>query len=312
MALSADTNPNYIAFLPSVVDHWKANGLEPVVALVAGTNENVDILVATIRAFAEVRVLRVADDPRLPQGHVAKLARACLATQFGNDVVTIVDIDYCLIWFKQWSVHLACVPENGVLGLGHNRHEGAKDSGKFPMHLTTARSSAFARFLNPHESFKTWLATFRNVKVFDNSESPHGAFGSFSDESLFRVLLSKSLVPVVWVNTPATWKRIDRAQRHAVGTAELAAAADVFPNRPFDDCHTHAKRLQAAHRFLKIERVQRDVWFVDTLIGLGLRERDWGKAQCHAMLSLRNCTLVTDRQQRAHTWLGHPLWGRLW
>ena len=34
VALSSDTNPNYLAFLPSVVDHWKSYGLEPVVALV--------------------------------------------------------------------------------------------------------------------------------------------------------------------------------------------------------------------------------------------------------------------------------------
>lgn len=287
VVLSSDTNPNYLAFLPSAVDHWKSHGVEPVVALVVGTDENVDALVTSIQAFVEVRILRLEKDPRLPKGHAAKLARGYLATQFGDDVVTIVDIDYYLIRFEEWAAHLACVPENGVLGLGYNRYSGTQDEGKFPMYLTTARSSTFARFLKPQPRFQTWVATFQQARVFDNKESPYGTYGSFSDESLFRVLLSQTPVPVVWIDTPTTWKRIDRSERHPVTLRELSSASDVFPNRPLGDCSTYTTRLRPVHRALKIENPQRDTEFLESMTKLQMR--DWGESKYRAVASLKGC-----------------------
>lgn len=60
------------------------------------------------------------------------------------------------------------------------------------------------RFLNPDGlQFEAWFPTFRGVKVFDMKESPYATYGDFSDESLFRALLSGTPgIPVIWVDTP--------------------------------------------------------------------------------------------------------------
>lgn len=97
----------------------KAHGLEPVVALIESNPAPAHPMTSEIAKMAEVRVFRAPTG--LPDGHVGKLARAYFATMFGDDVVSIVDIDFYLLWFREWSAHLACVPENGILALGYNR-----------------------------------------------------------------------------------------------------------------------------------------------------------------------------------------------
>ena len=71
-----------------------------------------DSVVQTIQSSMDVdiRVLKLDLDNNLPVGHAAKLARGFIATQFDMDVVTIVDIDYYLMWFDKWSAHLRCIP----------------------------------------------------------------------------------------------------------------------------------------------------------------------------------------------------------
>ena len=49
--------------------------------------------------------------------------------------------------------------------------------------------------------------------------------------------------PVVWVDVPTTWVRIDRRRHGALSAAVLADAADVFPNRPLANCRTYKQRL---------------------------------------------------------------------
>ena len=116
-----------------------------------------------------------------PKGHAAKLARAFMATKFGDDVVTIVDIDYYLLWFDKWSAHLQCTPQDGLMTLGYNMYVGGPDEGKYPMYLGTARSSTFAHFLNPTgiTDFNMWLHEFKGSKVFDTKESPFNSWGIF-------------------------------------------------------------------------------------------------------------------------------------
>ena len=140
VTLSSDTNGNYLTFLPSAIDHWRSYGLEPVVAVIASHNEDVTAILSEIEPYGvEIRVLRSPDDSSIPQGHAGKLARAFLATQYGDDLVTIVDIDFYLVWFNEWSSHLDCIPEDAVFGLGYNRYTGGKDEGKWPMKTTFSR-----------------------------------------------------------------------------------------------------------------------------------------------------------------------------
>jgi hypothetical protein len=297
VVISSDTNTNYLAFAPSVVAHWKRRGIEVSLGLVitkADSKAKVDGLVRAMKEATEmdIRVLPIEGKIGLPTGHAAKLARAFMATQFDDDdVVTIMDIDYYLLWFEQWSAHLKCTPEDGLLALGYNRYGGTVDEGKYPMYLGTAKSSVFSKFLNPDReaSFETWIQRFKDIHVFDSKESPFSHWGQFSDESLFRALLSRSPLPTVWVNTPTSWKRIDRAHSHPVSNSELSIAADVFPNRPLDVCKTYNERLRPVHRFLGIEDPNREKNFINALIELNVQNRDWGQGRFKKTSTLENC-----------------------
>jgi hypothetical protein len=225
-------------------------------------------------------------------GHAAKLARGFLATQFGDDLVTIVDIDYYLLWFERWAAHLKCTPIDGLLTLGYNMYHGTESQGKYPMYLGTARSSTFARFLNPGQItiYDKWIRQFKGMRVFDDSESPYKEYGHFSDESLFRALLSKNSPPVTWVNRPSSWKRIDRSKRHPVTKRELDKSSDVFPNRPLGDCSTYFFRTAPVLKYIGIWNASRDANFIERLQLLNLKSRDWGQKRYKDVKSLYECS----------------------
>ena len=294
IVISSDLNPNYLSFLPSAVSHWKKRGLEVSVALVVKSGDTtVNSVVKVIKTAVDVdiRVLTLATDNNVPTGHAAKIARGFLATQFDTDVVTIIDIDYYLLWFDQWAAHMSCTPEDGLLALGYNVYHGSKDEGKYPMYLGTARSTTFAKFLNPtHEKdFDKWIKQFKNIRVYDVHESPFGVYGTFSDESLFRALLSRINPPVVWVNRPNTWKRINRQHTWDVTNEEISKSSDVFPNRPLSNCNTYFTRAVPVYKYLGILNISRDADFIEKFIKMELKNRDWAQKKFTPIQSLYEC-----------------------
>jgi len=294
--ISTDLNPNYLAFLPSAFAHWEKHGLQVTVALVVSSDDErkdsvVDAILSAVKV--DIRVLTIDQDPSLPVDHAAKLARGFLATQFGDDVVTIVDIDYYLLWFDEWLAHLKCTPNNGLLTLGYNLYWGTKDEGKYPMYLGTAQSTTFAQFLNPERltTFDAWIKKFRGIHVFDDHEDPYSEFGSFSDESLFRALLSRNnnAPPVVCVNRPMSWTRIDRQQEHPITLEEVCVSSDVFPNRPLSNCITYFTSALKIYEYLNISNPTRDADFVEALRVLKLQTRYWAKPEFEDIQSLYEC-----------------------
>ena len=280
---SANLNAGYLGFVPSVSDHWRKHGLHPSLALVAHAKNSRTIrqLVGPLKRMATVTVFNIPSNLHgIPEGHVGKLARAYLATTFGNEVVTIVDVDYYLIWFPEWKRHFDCVPATAIFGRGFNMYASSPDEGKFPMYLTTALSSTFKSFLNPDDkSFPDWLSDFRGMRHFDAKEDPFGSYGTFSDESLFRALLFRRPTTVFGVDHPKSWYRIDRAYTAPLQPDELASASDVFPNRPIFDCTTFTARTERVHKFLRIHNPERELRFFNLLVKLGIEHKEWGGTQ---------------------------------
>lgn len=285
---SADTNTNYLGFLPSVAEHWERRGLTVVLALV--TDDNL-----TVPLPESVVVHRLKIPPGVDKGHAAKLARLFVASRL-DGLVTIVDIDYYLVWFRQWTSHFGCVDlgRSTLVSLGYNRYKGTPDEGKFPMYLTTATGATFRKVVGDVVDFADWIRGYRGRRVFDAKESPYGTYGTFSDESLLRSELATSSVVVVWINTPSSWRRIDRAQTHPIKTSELSKCADVFPNRPIDNCQIYKTRLLPVHRFLGIDNTARDSLFVRELRRVQMSSRDWGSSR--------------HRQTRTLDCLGRVVW----
>jgi hypothetical protein len=57
-----------------------------------------------LQKYGEVVVLKAVNNPDVPLGHQAKLARSFLATTFPDDVVTVGDLDHYLFqpeWVKE-------------------------------------------------------------------------------------------------------------------------------------------------------------------------------------------------------------------
>ncbi len=291
---SSDTNTNYLGFLPSVTDHWKSRGMTLVLALVLDVDEKVPPLPDGII------VHRLVVPPGVDKGHAAKLARLYMASRLSG-LVTIVDIDYYLMWFDDWVSHFGCteIDTDGMVGLGYNRYSGTPDQGKFPMYLTTARGSTFTRVVGDNANFSGWISKYRRMRVFDTKESPYGSYGTFSDESLLRAELSTANIPVTWITTPSTWRRIDRSQSRPLTRRDLVRSADVFPNRPIDNCKTYKGRLEPVHRFLGISNPARDAMFLDTLRHHNIRSREWGSKSSRTTSSLTACL-------GRLTWTGGP------
>ena len=291
IVISTDLNPNYLEFLPSSVLHWSKLGAKVSVAVVVTENQHIPetLLKSLNNMDIDLHILQLSVDGNLPVGHAGKIARSFLATRFGNQVVTIVDIDYYLIWADEWKANFMCAPEDALLTLGYNRYIGTDQEGKYPMYLSTARSSTFAKFLNPSGSsdFNSWIQQFRGLRIFDHKETPFSKYGTFSDESLFRAALSLVNIAVVAIKTPSIWQRIDRRFRSPVTLGQLQLAADVFPNRPLHDCKMYVSRTMVVHEYLGILDPYRDATFVEML--QGFKFRDWAQVRYQPTLSLEEC-----------------------
>lgn len=200
--------------------------------------------------------------------------------------MTIVDLDYYLLWFDAFREHLFCTPKDGILSVGYNRYVGTVDEDKFPIYLMTGVSSVLAQFINPAQlSFERWIVSLEHFRSFDQHESPFGLrYGSFSDESLFRALLSKYALrsgghpKMVWIATPKTWKRVHRGVTEPLGDLN-DTYADVFPKRPLSNCTLYADRLLPVHRKLSTVDPQRDADFLDFLRHLKVHSQEWGSAK---------------------------------
>ena len=301
VVLSADENPNYLAFWPSVSKMWQQFGAVPVLALVSVKEENDIEVLALLKRYGEVVVLKAIDDAQVPLGHQAKLARSFVASMYPDDVVTVGDLDHYVFhpdWIKQ--AVLSCGKPHQLVGVGWNlywdyvvRTKEKALRGKYPMYFSTGRGRTFASFLNPaNHSFPEFIAGLKGLAVFEKNENPYQSYGGdhgFSDESVFRALLHKAFGEqkhphIVWVTKKNT-KRIDRASRadiRGLSKAAMQPYFDVFPNRPLHDCTTYTQRLLPVHRYLNIANPGREAAFLQACKDAGLKSKDWTCVGCNS------------------------------
>ena len=220
--ISSDKNINYLAFIPSISQHWQKHNILVNLALVGNYDTELN---TELQKY--VNVTFFPSIINVPDGHTAKLARSYLASQFESDLVTIVDIDFYLLQFNEWREQLKCAPISSLFTLGWNMYKETEDEGKTPMYLSTAISKTFADFLGTSFlNFETWVETLQNIHVFDKKENPYQEYGKFSDESLFRAKLANKSIYVVWMNRPNFFTRIDRKHTTSVSSDEVNCAGE--------------------------------------------------------------------------------------
>jgi len=182
----------YIEFVPSCYQMWKKY-LDCIYVLAFITDrDKSDPLVKRVSEFCDELYLFKPIDG-IHTGIQAKTIRMWLATQFGEDVCTLTDIDQYLFDYK-WLME--CIKpafeDHKFVAIGHDVYYGTKDEGKFPMYYTSGSSSLFKRIINHEEidNFVNWFNRFREIKdPIDNKETIGPVFSDFSDESLLRYLI---------------------------------------------------------------------------------------------------------------------------
>ena len=184
----------YIEFVPSTYQMWKKN-LECVYILCFVTNRDKDDpLVKRLRQFCDELYL-FKPVINVHTGIQAKVIRMWMASQFGENICTLTDIDQYLFdfnWLKQ--VINPAFDQGKFVEIGHNAYWETNENGKFPMYYTTSPSDIFNKIINPKKlnNFEEWFLQFKNIKdPIDNKEQIGPNFNIFSDESLLRYLIER-------------------------------------------------------------------------------------------------------------------------
>lgn len=191
--LSTDDNETYLNFFPIVAKAWNRLFNAPVsLAFVTNKPDNHPLIVK-MRQYGDVFTFPPVEG--LPTGNQAKMARFYIAKHYLDRICMVNDIDTAPLSISYFHRVLSAREPNTVLAVGREVYKKTPDEGKFPMGEITAEGALFTKIVNPLDlCFKDYILSFKNIHVYDGKESINTNI--FSDESLMRVLLNRSKVPV--------------------------------------------------------------------------------------------------------------------
>ena len=189
--VSSDDSPHFLNFWPCVSRAWlKFFGIKPTLALVTSRPDS-HPLISRLRHFGEV--YRIQQIPGIPVPNQAKLARFVLASQMGDQVCMIEDIDTIPLQSNFVEGLAKRRKLQKLLAIGHEVYhaDGYSNSrGKFPISNMTAEGWLFQKLINPKElSDSELVESFVGTRVFDLKEDISNEPSLFSDESLIRALI---------------------------------------------------------------------------------------------------------------------------
>lgn len=186
--VSADDSPLFLNFWPIVCQAWKKYfEITPTLAFVTNRDAN-DDLVKRLSRFGEVII--VPEVQGIPRANQAKVARFLVASNFGDQVCMIEDIDTIPLETSYVESRVSSRPKNKILAVGKEVYENTPHHGKFPVSNITAEGSKFKELFNPRGlKYDEAVRSFVAIKVFDHKEDIANDPSSFSDESLIRALI---------------------------------------------------------------------------------------------------------------------------
>jgi hypothetical protein len=162
------------------------------IAFLTNRDENDDLIIEMKSHGIDVRLYKPIQN--IPEGNHAKLLRYICASEFGNEVCVITDMDTIPLQSDYLNSITSNRESNKILCVGSEVYHGTPHSGKFPAHHITSEGNLFKELFNPknlpYEDLIIELSKINNV--YDHTESVLG--GEFSDESLIRVLFDKNNV----------------------------------------------------------------------------------------------------------------------
>ena len=247
----------YYTFLPTVYRMYKKHLPDCVFVLGVITNQKEDsYFVKRCKEFSD-QCFIFPEYPDIHSGVQAKTTRMYLATKYGENVCTLVDIDQYIMNFKWLKENLKPVFDNPnkMVSIGYNGYVGLPHEGKWQMPFTTARSNLFKKIVNynNYDTYEKWLFSFKTIpNPIDNKETITNAFNNFSDESLLRYLVERhpETKSINANHIKQDYKgyvrqrspyRIDRGAWYLLDLKKLYNNyyLDCFPIRPFNKNFTH-------------------------------------------------------------------------
>lgn len=195
----------YYSFLPTSYSTWKKIFPHCVYVLGVITDKNNDhSFVKRCKELSDI-CYTFKHLKNIESGVQAKTTRMYLSTLFNEEVCMIIDIDYYLLKFDFVYNNIAPAFENKFVTVANNAYDNTPDEGKWQMTFTSAKSSIFKKILNSDNlEYQDWFDSFKEIKnPIDNKESVANKFNNFSDESLFRYLITtypnQEYIKNIWI-----------------------------------------------------------------------------------------------------------------
>lgn len=196
--LSCNEDPTYMEFWKPV--SWAYSKMFPDVkihlAFLTNRDEN-DPLVKEFRQYGKVTLFKPLPD--IPEFGQAKMIRFILASEQGEDVCMIDDVDLYPLSKKFITDKIERRPKNVLLCVGA---EVYGFSGTCPVSNMCAEGNVWQEFINPYELeykelINSWTGYFYTDKEKINIDLDFSKDRFFSDEALIRRLLRENPVPVL-------------------------------------------------------------------------------------------------------------------
>lgn len=156
-----------------------------------------DPFIQKMKQWGEVHLFKPSS--AAPLANQAKVARHILASQFGEEVCMLEDIDTIPLQRQYFEDRISVRAPGHVLAVGAEVFFNTPHQGKFPMSTISAEGNTFKKFINPHAlEYSDLIDSWVGKSVFDHKEDISNSAHIFSDESLIRALLSE------WKNSMVT------------------------------------------------------------------------------------------------------------
>ena len=216
VVLSSNEDPKYLEFWPIVSRAWKQL-FDVKASLAFLTNRDYDDpFISELEKHGEVVIFEPVAD--IPQPNLAKVLRHILASYYTEEICLINDMDLLPLQRGYIDFFFKFVSEETLVTMGFDLYHGL-EKGKFPIGNMMAYGKTFHKIVNPHGlSYPHLVTSWIGLKVFDHKEDisrtvHHENPDCFSDESLFRALISKCEVPVL--QFPISFERCETIDRSA-------------------------------------------------------------------------------------------------
>lgn len=255
--LSTNENRGYYEHLPLVVAAWKHFFPSCKVKLAYITNQLSDNKL--YEQFSQVadEVVMYQEVAGVHSANFAKMSRYILASDQGDDVCIIHDIDSIPLQSLYWQDLFKSFERDKLLCVGHDVYEGTPHEGKFPASSMMGTGHIFKHLVNPKGLDITSLfQQCASRRVFDDKENVTNPPSFFSDESLIRSLIEVNKVPIKKVprgiDTDRQW--IDRSRWKMFTDSDLKYGTFVECNLPRSfDIYDTKPYIEQLEKYFMIE-----------------------------------------------------------